>query len=121
MAWGTLVKIFYHAVQLNRLLDILKEITGPTTNNAETICHYAWVNSLCCPATNIPSKIRALEKMAETYRKANSVLVLDASREDSHLEPFWPRRHGQNLYIRLDVSIMDSSRGYSGAKSSGQI
>lgn len=60
------------ACQLDRLRDFLRDLPG------RPVLYQVWMDVLCVPKSNHPSKVKALSRIARTFRDAEKVVVLDA-------------------------------------------
>jgi hypothetical protein len=73
-------------VKLKKMVDELQNSTGgpaiqgePDTTPSVVSSPLLWLDTLCCPAIDGPGKQKAIERLAQVYKAADKVLVLDAS------------------------------------------
>jgi hypothetical protein len=74
-----------HTCQLRRLFTLLQSLS-PSGKKSETH-QYAplmWLDTLCCPVKPEDAKIKSIKKMADVYKNASHVLVLDRTLLQHH-------------------------------------
>ena len=62
--------------QFLRLDDLVRNLRSSTERDARP--NYFWIDTLCCPLEKY-TRIKAISQMAEVYRNARRVLVLDSA------------------------------------------
>ena len=75
------------ACQLRRLFQLLRGFL-PTSDRSEQESQTAplmWLDTLCCPVRPEEAKILSIQKMADVYRNASHVLVLDRTLQQHNI------------------------------------
>ena len=81
--------------QLLRLSEFVKELYDPKITDQL----YFWIDSICCPRDPKESRRLAIQKMRDTYARADKVLVLDSWLQTQAIDSRWRHELGLKVFV----------------------